>query len=441
MVRLFLLIGILSLITALAPASSVFPYKYQETTLENGLKVILVPMKNSGLVSYYTVVEVGSMDEVESGKSGFAHFFEHMMFRGTSKYPAEVYNQKLAEMGADFNAYTNEDFTAYYINFPGKYLEAVMEMESDRFMNLKYALPGFQTEAKAVLGEYTKNFSNPFVQVEEKMLDTAFETSTYKHTTMGFLKDIQDMPNQYEYSLTFFNRFYRPENCTIIITGDFNPGEVLAQIKKYYSAWKPGNYVPKYPVEPEQKQEKTATISYPGDTLPILAIAYKTSQFSPTSTDFAALIVLGNLAFGETSALYKKLVLDEQKVDVLEPDSSPHRGPNLFWILARLKNVQDLPDVQNAILATAEQMKTTPVNPKQLADLKSNLKYGFLMKLDSSKNVASQLPRYVAFIENMSEIDTFFQTLDKIQAEDVQNAAKKYLVVNQRTIITLTGAQ
>jgi zinc protease len=439
--RSLFFVGILSLLTTVVTASSVFPYKYQETTLDNGLKVILIPMKNSGLVSYYTVVRVGSMDEVELGKSGFAHFFEHMMFRGTQKYPPEVYGQKLAEMGADFNASTNEDFTTYYINFPGKYLEQIIDLESDRFMNLKYSLPAFQTEAKAVLGEYTKNFANPFVQVEEKMLDTAFETSTYKHTTMGFLKDIQDMPNQFEYSRTFFDRFYRPENCTIIITGDFNAETALSQIKKYYSDWSRGSYVPKYPVEPEQKQDKTGKVDYPGDTLPILAVAYKAPQFSPTSTDFAALTILGNLAFGETSELYKKLVLEEQKADVLEADNSPHRGPNLFWILARLKKAQDLPDVQNAILATVEEMKTKPVDPKRLAELKSNFKYGFLMRLDSSKNVASQLPRYIGFIENMSEIDTLFQTLDKVQPKDVQNAANKYLLPAERTMITLKGAQ
>jgi zinc protease len=441
MLRLFLFAGILSLMAvAVTSASSLFPYKYQEVALENGLRVILIPMKNSGLVSYYTVVDVGSMDEVEAGKSGFAHFFEHIMFRGTDKYPPEVRVQKLTEMGADYNASTNEDFTQYYINFPGKYLETVIDLESDRFMNLKYSLPAFQTEAKAILGEYTKNFSNPIVQLEEKMLDTAFEQSTYKHTTMGFLKDIQNMPNQYEYSLTFFERFYRPENAIIIITGDFNPDQATTLIKKYYSAWKRGNYQPQYPQEPQQQQQKTGKVDYAGDTLPLLALAYKAPTFSPVSEDFAALSILGQLAFGETSPLYKKLVLEQQKVDLLNADNSPHRAPNLFVIIARVKDGKDVPDVQSSILATIEEMKNNPVDAKRLAELKSNFKYGFLMRLDSSKNVASQLPRYIAFMRNMSEIDSLFQTIDKIQPADVQNAAKKYLTENQSTVITLTGA-
>jgi zinc protease len=440
MIRLLMFMGFFCVIAAVVSASSVFPYKYEETTLDNGLKIILIPMKNSGLVSYYTVVRVGSMDEVEPGKSGFAHFFEHMMFRGTKKYPPEVYVQKLVEMGADYNASTSEDLTRYYINFPGKYLDTVMELESDRFQNLNYSLPGFQTEAKAVLGEYTKNFANPLVQIEEKLVDTAFDTSTYKHTAMGFVKDIQDMPNQYEYSLTFFDRFYRPENCTIIITGDFNPGEALAGIKKYYSNWKRGTYKAQYPNEPEQKQERTGEVLYPGDTLPLLAIAYKAPAFDPTSIDFAALTILGQLAFGETSPLYRKLVLNEQIADVLQPDNSLHRGPNLFIVYGRVKAAKDLPVVQSAILSTVDEMKSKPVDAKRLSELKSNFKYAFLMQLDSSKNVASRLTLYVAFIENMSGIDTLFQTLDKVQPEDIQNAAKKYLTESGRTVVTLKGA-
>jgi zinc protease len=123
---------------------SIFPYKYQEAKLENGLKVILVPIENAGLVSYTTVVNVGSRHEVEPGHTGFAHFFEHMMFRGTKKYPAEKYNEILQEIGADRNAFTGEDFTVYYMNFPGRFLEKVIDVESDRFIYLEYSLPVFQ---------------------------------------------------------------------------------------------------------------------------------------------------------------------------------------------------------------------------------------------------------------------------------------------------------
>jgi len=402
-------------------------------------------LDNAGLLSYATVVNVGSRQEVEPGHTGFAHFFEHMMFRGTKKYPADKYAEILLEIGGDRNAFTGDDFTVYYTNFPSRFLEKVVDVESDRFMNLEYSVPAFQTEAKAVLGEYNKNFANPFVQLEEKMNDTAFEKSTYKHTTMGFLKDIQDMPNQYEYSRTFFNRFYRPENCTIIVTGKFNPEEALALIRKYYSMWKPGNYNVQMPQEPPQNEEKHGTVTYEGETLPILALGYKAPAFSPTSKDFAALSLLSDLAFGETSPLYQKLVLNEQKADFITADYSPHMGPHLFTIYARLKTANDIPAVEQDITQTLEVMKEKTVDEKRLNDLKSNRKYSFLMSFDTSKSITSGFYRssapYISLIRGVKGVDELFETYQSITPQDIQKAAQQYFQKEKRTVVTVTGVK
>ena len=120
-------------------------------------------------------------------------------------------------------------------------------MEADRFQNLKYAEPEFKTESLAVLGEYNKNSASPFSKLNEVLHDTAFDRHTYKHTTMGFLKDIQDMPNQYEYSLKFFDRYYRPEYTTIIVVGDVKPKAVRELVDKYWGEWKRGSYKPEIP--------------------------------------------------------------------------------------------------------------------------------------------------------------------------------------------------
>lgn len=435
-----LLVAILSL-AALASADSVFPYKYEETNLDNGLKVITIPMKNTGLVSYFTIVRAGSRDEIEPGKSGFAHFFEHMMYHGTDKYPPEKYNAAVTEMGADANASTYDDRTVYYIHFPTRYLERVVDLESDRFQNLKYPKAAFQTEAKAVLGEYNKNFANPFFQTAQKLRETAFDKSTYKHTAMGFIKDIEDMPNQYDYSLQFFDRFYRPENCTILITGEFNPQEAVALVKKYYSGWKRGDYKTVNPVDPPQTAERTAKIDYSGDTLPILAMGYKATAYNPSDREFAALWLMGPLAFGETSELYQQLVLKDQTVDLLAPDFDPHRDPCLFGIYARLKKADDLPKVQQSIEAALEKMKTTPVSEKRLADLKSNIKYGFLLSLDTSKNTAFQVAPYINLSGDIASLDVLFKTFDSITADDVRNIAQKYFAPEKRTVVTLTGGK
>ncbi|MBI4810043.1 MAG: insulinase family protein [Ignavibacteriales bacterium] len=231
------ILGIISIIIIgnAAMSDSIFPYKYYKETLPNGLTVIMIPMESPGLVAYYSVVRTGSRDEVEPGKSGFAHFFEHMMFRGTKKYPSDVYDSIVTSIGANSNAYTTDDYTCYHMNFAKDDLEKVIEIESDRFQNLYYEKQAFQTEAGAVYGEYRKNVTQPFALLNEKVQDLAYDVHTYKHTTMGFEADIKAMPEQYEYSLSFFNRFYRPENVVILIAGDIEPKGTMELINKYYS--------------------------------------------------------------------------------------------------------------------------------------------------------------------------------------------------------------
>src|SRR5687767_11110631 len=215
----------------------VFPYPYTKHTLDNGLTAILIPMESPGLVAYYSIVRTGSRDEVEEGKSGFAHFFEHMMFRGTKKYPAAAYEGIITKIGANTNAYTTDDYTAYHLKFAREDLERVIDIESDRFQNLSYSPEVFMTEAGAVYGEYRKNITSPYALLNEKLQDLAYDQHTYKHTTIGFERDIKAMPQQYDYSLSFFRRFYRPENVVLLITGDVDPKATLALIEKYYSGW------------------------------------------------------------------------------------------------------------------------------------------------------------------------------------------------------------
>src|SRR2546426_3916142 len=168
--------------------SKVFPYPTHLTVLDNGLKVVAVPFDSPGLVAYWTVVRAGSRNEIEPGKSGFAHFFEHMMFRGTETYPRERYNALLKELGADHNAFTTDDYTAYHILAPASGLETIMTLESDRFMHLKYPVEDFKKEAGAVLGGDNKNASHPVPTLSEKVGDAAFAGPTYKHPPIRFLR-------------------------------------------------------------------------------------------------------------------------------------------------------------------------------------------------------------------------------------------------------------
>ena len=419
--------------------SSFFPYSYQTVNLDNGLKAYLIPVKGSGLVAYYSVVRTGSRDEWEPGKSGFAHFFEHMMFRGTKKYPGSVYDRLITEMGADANAYTTDDYTCYHLVVPAEHLEKVAELESDRFQNLWYKESAFKTEAGAVYGEYRKGRVNPFSVLLEELQNTAFDVHTYKHTTIGFEKDIKNMPNMYEYSLSFFKRYYRPENIVLLIVGDFDPRQTKELIKKYYRNWKPGYQEPKIKPEPPQKKERIKTVKYSGKTLPILWIAYKGDSFDPAKKDIAALDLLGDLAFGQNSEIYKKLVLREQKVQFINNWFPYNRDPKLLNIYTMVKDEKDIPYVRKEIDKTVEKFQKDLVEPENLENIKKRVRYSFLMNLDTPDHIAGGLARFVALTGGIEGINTLFANIQSVTPENIRNAARKYFRKNRRTIIILKG--
>ena len=440
LLALFLLCGLAHAALAATPAR-VFPYAHTKHTLDNGLTALLIPMESPGLVAYYSIVRTGSRDEVEEGKSGFAHFFEHMMFRGTKKYPAAAYEGIITKIGANTNAYTTDDLTAYHLNFAREDLEQVIDIESDRFQNLSYSEEVFMTEAGAVYGEYRKNITSPYALLNEKLRDVAYDQHTYKHTTIGFERDIKAMPQQYQYSLSFFQRFYRPENVVLVIAGDIDPIATLALLKKYYGGWKKGYTAPKVLPEPAQKSERTADISYPGKTLPILNLAYKGDAFDPANKDYVAAMLLADLAFGETSDLHKKLIIQEQKVQMLNGNVPMNRDPSLFQITSMVRKPEEVAYVRDEIYRTLAHFQSTPVDAGRLRDLKRRNKYAFVMALDTPDAVASRLARFVALTGDLAGIDQLYAQMEAVTPEDIMRAAKKYFAPERRTVVVLRGGQ
>src|SRR5438105_2936658 len=193
LVATLLIVGLAMPLIA-SQSNKIFPYKYFTDDLPNGLRVITVPTDYPNVVALYIVVQTGSRNEIEPGKTGFAHLFEHMMFRGTKETPTAKYEAIMREAGASSNAYTSNDLTTYHTTFSKEDLETMVRVEADRFQHLDYTPDVFKTETLAVLGEYNKNSSLPVRKIDEVMRNTAFDQHTYKHTTMGFLADVQNMP-------------------------------------------------------------------------------------------------------------------------------------------------------------------------------------------------------------------------------------------------------
>jgi zinc protease len=416
---------------------SVIPYPVHRETLPNGLKVLMIPMPSDGLVSYWSVVRTGSRDEVEPGVTGFAHFFEHMMFRGSENYPPGMFDKIVASMGADANAFTSSDITAYHFSLTREDLPKAIALEADRFQRLKYDEPAFRTEAGAVYGEYRKNRTSPYSVLFEAIQDAAFDKHTYKHTTIGFEADIKAMPEKYQYSLTFFKRFYRPENVVLLITGDFDRAATMAEIKKQYGGWQQGYVAPKVELEPEQKAARRIVVPFEGRTLPLLSLNWKGERLIATDRQMMAGYLLGQLAFGETSKLYKQLVLEQQRVEQMFADFGFDRDPGLWSVILQAKDAADLEALEAEIWKTVTEFQTTPVSADQLADAISRTRYGFLSGLETPDDVASAMARFIALTGDVKVLDEMYATLSKLTPQDIQAAAKRYLTKERVTAATL----
>ncbi len=428
------------MLAASPPQQKIFPFPYRQEDLPNGLRLITIPTDYPNIVALYIVVSTGSRNEVEPGKTGFAHLFEHMMFRGTEKFPPDKYESVLKAAGAASNAYTSDDLTAYHTTFSKDDLETILMVEADRFQHLKYSEAAFRTESGAVLGEYNKNSASPASKLFETLRSTAFDRHTYKHTTMGFLKDIEDMPNQYEYSLQFFDRYYRPEYTTIVVCGDVNPAGVRTLVDKYWGGWKPGTYRPKVPADLPQQAPRVAHVDWTTPTLPWVVVAFRTPAYTDSDIDTAALDLIAALGFSENSELYQKLVIERHTVDTLEADNAYRMDPYLFEIDARVKQLSEIDAVQGEIVAAVERFQSTLVPAGRLDAVKRNLRYSFALRLDNSETIAGIAARAVALRRTPETLNRLFEAYARVTPQDIQRVARKYLVEKNRTIVTLTGA-
>ena len=426
-----------SVVVTNAQTRKVFPYDYKITDLPNGLRIVTVPTDYKNLVSYYTVVETGSRNEIEANKSGYAHFFEHLMFRGSENYPPGRFDEIMKNAGASSNAYTSSDQTVYHETFAKEDLEEVMKLEADRFKNLKFSEEQFKTEAGAVLGEYNKNSASPTFKMYEVMRETAFNKHTYSHTTMGYLADIKDYPNQYEYAWTFFKRFYRPEYTTIVVVGDFDENNVISMVKKYYGDWKKGDYKADIPKEPAQTEAKFKNIDWEAQTLPHVVVAYRGPAFSETEKDKAALDLLDLIAFGNNSDLYQKLVLNEQKAVWIDSDFGNQVDPELFAVYSQVKDIKDLQYVQDEITKTFQRYTKELVSQSKLDETRSRMRYGFAMRMNSNDAIGGTLARFISLTGSPDTIDKLFTLYDSVTPEDIRKYAEKYFKESNKTVVTL----
>ncbi len=432
-----------------APASSPAPASGVELLaqplaidkLDNGLTIVTAPFASPGTVSYFTLVRAGSRDETESGKSGYAHLFEHLMFRGTDKMPAAEYEKRMQAMGADNNAFTTDDFTLYTPTIPKDALAELIGIEGDRFQHLNVAQRAYKDETGAVMGEFNKSSSSPYWAMDEALREVAFKRHTYGHTTIGYKRDVEAMPAAYEYSRAFFKRFYTPDDCTIFVVGDFDRAKVVELVRANYKDWQTKRATTDTRHEPDQTAPRNKALTWKSATTPRLALGWKIPATHSSIKDAAALIVIAALAFGESSDLYQRLVVNEQKAIELssDPDDVLHRDPGLFRVDVKLKTGTGFDEIVAAIDETLAKLGRGEVPAARIEAVKSHALNGTLLGLQTPNAVAERLAFWTAVTGDVRGFETFGKELGTVGAADVARVAKAYLVPARRSVVTLSA--
>ena len=222
-------------------------------------------------------------------------------------------------------------------------------------------------------------------------------------------------------------------------SGDVEPKKVRSLIDERWGQWKRGTFKPSIPAEPPQDGPRTAHVDWPTETLPWVEVVYRGPAYTDTSEETAALDAISSLGFDQTSPLYQKLVIEEQKVDALRAGPPNNLDPELFGVLARVKKVADLPSVQQQIIATVQSFATTPVDPKKLELLKQHLRYEFALQLNNSEAIAGAVAQFVALRRTPETINRYYDEYAKLTPADIRKAAQKYLIEKNRTVVTLTS--
>jgi zinc protease len=442
---------LLATLLASSAHAQFFPYPVQKRTLANGLDVVVIETPEfKDVLSFNTMILAGSGRENEKGRTGLAHLFEHIIFRHAHDTP-EAYDPQIEKMGAFNNAFTSYDITYYFpLTFTSN-LDKLAELEGARFRGLRYSERVFRTEAGAVFGEYRRIASDPGLKIAEVIGDLMYGTAHgYGHDTIGYLPDIQDMPNAFKSAQKFYDDYYRPNNAVIVVAGDVKADEVFRVVEQNFAQWK----AKKTPEQPDPKPiagPKTQHETWPADIPPRVVVTYMVPPYVPGSAEGAAMDVMAELMGGETSPTYKKLRYEEQVATQMGVDNSSSRGVDARPLSTFVTVAKDKYDVQGkALLDRVDRdvsqgfealasFSTQPDAAKRLESIKSQLRYDILAGLNSPANIAQTYGEFYRFSRDPQVLEKVATALAALQPSDIEAFAKKYFTPKNRVTVTLAG--
>jgi zinc protease len=423
---LFLLPGLLT-------AAQANPY---ETTLKNGLRVIVKEDRRAPTAAQMVWYRIGSMDEVD-GASGVAHVLEHMMFKGTPSVGPGEFNKRVAAAGGRDNAFTSRDYTAYFQQVPKEKLPEMMQLEADRMRHLNVDPKEFAQEIKVVMEERRmRTDDNPQAKLFEQMNAVAFQAHPYRRPIIGWMSDLENMSAAD--AKAWYDTWYVPNNAYVVITGDVDHKEVFALAEKYYGPLE-GRALParKPQVEPAQDGTRRVNVKAPAE-LPVLIMGYKAPVLrdADKDSDPYALEMLAAILDGHDAARFNKKLVREDKVALsvgIDYDATA-RGPGMIYLHGSPSEGRTVADLEAALRAEIMRIQQDGVSEKELRRAKAQLVAGQVYKLDSMFGQAMEIGQTESAGIPYQKIDRMLEKLQQVSAAEVQAVAKKYFSDDTLTI-------
>jgi len=432
---------------AVQPASAASrppKFQYQISTLPNGLTIVLSEDHSTPIVHVNLTYHVGSKNE-KAGRTGFAHLFEHLMFKGSKNVQPEAHTSMLASVGGQSNAYTTDDETVFWETVPAQYMPLALWLEADRMATLRIDKDTFENEREVVKEERRMRIDNqPYGRLNEIIYDQAFTVHPYKHATIGSMQDLEaasvdDVRN-------FYQTFYVPANATLVLVGDFDSVQALQFISQYLGRVpKAERPVPRdIPAEPPQTREKRVTLQEPWP-LPAVVVAYHViKDGNPDS--YPLHIAAKVLSDGQTSRIYRKLVYETQMAVAAFGNANLIEDPNLFYAVAIVSPGHTTEEVTTTLIAELDRLKNEPITSHELQRTKNQFARDYILGRESNQQKAGQLSHAVVIHGDIKTADGEFDIFQNITVADVQRVARAYFRPENRLVLTLmpsgkTGAQ
>lgn len=399
-----------------------------ETTLDNGLTVLIQEVHTAPVAAFMVWYKVGSRNE-SAGITGISHLLEHMMFKGTPTYGKGEISKILQKNGATFNAGTSLDYTNYFEVLASDRLEMAMKIEADRMVHATIPDEEHRLEMTVVRSELERNEDNPHRALYLEAMSQAFKAHPYHWPTIGWRSDVEQIRTSQ--IRDYYSSHYMPNNATVVVVGDIEPAATLAMVKRYFASIPRGQDPPPVTtVEPPQMGERRFKIRKPGDTRYLL-VAWRNPAV--THPDTYALDVLGIiLGHGQTSRLYQGLVEKKLAADA-DASNDNGRDPLLFNAQATAAPGVELDRLEAALLAEVDRLQREPVTAKELERAKRQVEASFIYSKDSIRSLAQQLGYYNT-VASWRYLDTYVERIRAVTAGDLQRVARTYLTENSRTV-------